>query len=665
MNFQALRQTGGLFLILCCASYSVAMRPAFAGPPEATWEVNLERKLNSKVARNILIYGNIRDHFRTSYQEGGFGYVPIRPYLEGNHLSNFDIVVYYDRSEGIKFQGKKAQELYKDFNIVLTAMDEVMRTNYAEKGVPRDPATALSVLENYVWSKSLSGKTVAVVMDYMETISDLSDETPEEKAVSVQLQKWINSPRFDRTKVQTIFLTEEKLKVNKRIVENARVVSIEVPVPSEGERLEYINSYIADFNPTVAPKAKQDSKSEAKPEVKKTIGKADSKEEIEAREKEVAEELKKEKARVKTDLEKKVLVIEPAVLARMTSGMNYDNLKFMLAEHLENGLPLNPESLIKRKKEVIDRESNGMLEFIEPKYTLEDVGGNEEVKASLRTTVQAIKEGNRAVVPMGYLFAGTVGTGKTFIVTALAGEIGIPVVMLKNFRSMWQGESEANLEKIFRILSAMEPVMVVIDEADTQLGKRGGADSGSSATDQRILGKMLELMGNTEKRGKIIWALMTSRPDRIQVDFIRSGRADVHVSLFNPRSIKERRDLFKRVLKKTQILSLKEADFSDEFFDKLPVLSGADYESVLTKASAEAFSLSLKDPTRQKEPTRQMVETAFANFKPAVAPEKMRALDLIAVKYCTDKTMIPSCYAALSEKQLNDEIDIASCFLER
>jgi len=93
-----------------------------------------------------------------------------------------------------------------------------------------------------------------------------------------------------------------------------------------------------------------------------------------------------------------------------------------------------------------------------------------------------LSQGRLDVVPMGYLICGPLGTGKSFIVRCFAKEIGIPVVELLNFRSKWQGQTEANLERVLSLLDAIGPVAVVVDEADAALGTRetGGADSGVS-----------------------------------------------------------------------------------------------------------------------------------------------------------------------------------------
>ena len=131
---------------------------------------------------------------------------------------------------------------------------------------------------------------------------------------------------------------------------------------------------------------------------------------------------------------------------------------------------------------------------------------------------------------MGYLLCGPVGTGKTFLVECLAGEAGVPVVKLKNFRDRWVGSSEGNLEKIFRLIRALGRCMVFIDEADQTLGKRdsGANDSGLSG---RIYSMIAQEMSDSGNRGRVLWLLASSRPDLIEVDLKRPGRIDVKVPL--------------------------------------------------------------------------------------------------------------------------------------
>ncbi len=142
------------------------------------------------------------------------------------------------------------------------------------------------------------------------------------------------------------------------------------------------------------------------------------------------------------------------------------------------GAPLDQDALTREKKRLIEEASGGLLTFMTSRVGLDAVAGHEGAKALLRETARALSQGRLDVVPMGYLICGPVGTGKSFIVQCFAKEIGIPVVELLNFRSKWQGQTEANLERVLALLDAIGPVAVVVDEADAALGTRetGGAD---------------------------------------------------------------------------------------------------------------------------------------------------------------------------------------------
>src|ERR1700746_399668 len=103
---------------------------------------------------------------------------------------------------------------------------------------------------------------------------------------------------------------------------------------------------------------------------------------------------------------------------------------------------------------------------------------------------------------------------------------------------MWQGVTEGNLERVLNLLQAMCPIAVMVDEADAQLGNR--SMSGDSGVSNRVFAQIAQFMGNTELRGKVIWFLLTSRPDLLPVDLKRQGRAEEHIALFYPHTDQER-----------------------------------------------------------------------------------------------------------------------------
>ena len=154
--------------------------------------------------------------------------------------------------------------------------------------------------------------------------------------------------------------------------------------------------------------------------------------------------------------------------------------------------------------------------------------GREEAAARRRRADQARRA---RTVPMGYLFCGPVGTGKSFLATCVAGSIGIPGVVLKNFRSKYVGETEGNLERVLACCARWGRSW-----SSSTRPTRCSAIATRAATpaSSRVFGMIASQMGDTRYRGKILWMLLTARPDLLPIDLKRQGRAEVHIPLFYP-----------------------------------------------------------------------------------------------------------------------------------
>src|SRR5512132_3857869 len=156
--------------------------------------------------------------------------------------------------------------------------------------------------------------------------------------------------------------------------------------------------------------------------------------------------------------------------------------------------------------------------------------------------------------------------------------------MLKNFRSKYVGETEGNLERVMSVLRAMGPVVVVVDEADAALGSREA--EGDSGTSSRVFAMIAAQMGDTQYRGRILWMLLTARPDLLPIDLKRQGRAEVHVPLFYPTDESEIRQMFVILARKLG------SKLSVEDVPALPTigqLSGADVEGIVGRAWRRAL----------------------------------------------------------------------------
>jgi len=236
---------------------------------------------------------------------------------------------------------------------------------------------------------------------------------------------------------------------------------------------------------------------------------------------------------------------------------------------------------------------------------------------------------------MGYVICGPVGTGKTFITTCFAGEVGIPAVTLKNFRSMWQGVTEGNLERVLNLLKAMSPIAVIVDEADAQLGDR--SSSGDSGVSNRVFAQIAQFMGNTEYRGKVIWFLLTCRPDLLPVDLKRQGRAEEHIALFYPETLEERRALLRAMQKKAGMAAFS-ADLEKLFLDNSGTLSGADIEAVLVRSRMRAAL------AQRTGVTEADLKGALEDFIPPSYPTEIDLQNIVAVLECTSRSLLPKKY---------------------
>jgi len=379
----------------------------------------------------------------------------------------------------------------------------------------------------------------------------------------------------NRRKIATFLVTEKLNDVNRLIAENSHTAKIEIKLPSEEEMLDYMKWLSAT----------------------------------------TFQELEKQ-SDVGLD-----------VLAKYLTGLSCVAAKNIISFALKNNYRIKQDFLRKRKKDVIEKECQGLLEFYESTYNLDMVAGHEPIKAWLRQDAELLRTGKIHALPMGYLIAGRIGTGKTFLVQCWAGELGIPCVVLKNFRDKWVGTTESNLEKIFSILYALGQVVVFVDEADQITGKRdsGSTDSGLSG---RIYAMLAKEMSETKNRGKIIWVFATSRPDLLEVDLKRPGRLDVHFPLFPPQTEKEYRDLFLGISKKLKY----PMDPKDiPHLPKGAVYSGNEIEGIMVRA--------LRVLELEKEPKRSLPEILGGVIKEVKAnanTRKLEYMDLVAVRECTD-----------------------------
>ena len=215
--------------------------------------------------------------------------------------------------------------------------------------------------------------------------------------------------------------------------------------------------------------------------------------------------------------------------------------------------------------------------------------------------------------------------------------MGIPCAVLRNFRSKYVGETEANLEHALDVLRSLGPVVVIIDEADAALGNREqGGDSGTQA---RVFSMIARQMGDTRYRGKIVWMLLTSRPDMLPIDLKRQGRAEVHIPLFYPHDQAEMDAMFTAMARKCGV---KLAPGLPGPVDLALGLSGADIESVVLAARRKGLDRAADAGTQAPETiSADDLRAALDDFMPSAQGLEKEMQEIAAVLECTEKRFLP------------------------
>jgi ATP-dependent 26S proteasome regulatory subunit len=501
----------------------------------------------------------------------------VAQFLAEQMFGRYDLVLHYDLGRGLRaFAGRDEARLRE---MVALANKEI--AGFSE--IKNDPGQVLAKLDQYVRNVVVAPedrrKSLALIIDQASFL--FPDGEPgrlsfQGSALLVTLLNWATSPHIKRLNMAFVLIDERISDLSGRLASNPHVATLEVPLPEEATRADYIATVVGAQS-------------------------------IEA-----------------------FSDYSVAELAKLTAGITLADVGVLLQTARQGATQrLDAQVFRDLKKRLIERHCQGLLEFVEPKWDLSIVIGHEAAKKRLVEDARLLKRGALDTLPMGYLLCGPVGTGKTFIAQCTAGAIGAPCVVLKNFRSKYVGETEGNLERVLSVLRAMGPVMVIVDEADAALGNRDA--EGDSGTSSRVFGMIASQMGDTRYRGKILWMLLTARPDLLPIDLKRQGRAEVHIPLFYPAEEEELKEMFVAMAKKLGT-SLAREDVPP--IPNVGKLSGADVEGVVGRAWRQSLLAG------EKSVGRAALAEVLDGFLPSTQGLEKELQEVAAVLECTDRAFL-------------------------
>ena len=532
----------------------------------------------------FLLHGNVRDLVPLGPPGPAEAWGTVPDFLARELFGRWDIVLAYDVGKGLRPLAGN------DGNRLRTMVQWLTERLGPAVNWPRDPDAAIAALDGLLERNLIDPpeqrKRIAVVVDYAQYLAPASDAASSARAGAgrlVRLLAWATNPLLRRVNVAVVLVTDVLAEMHARLVTNPAVTTIDVPLPEAAERERFA---ITTARAAGVPDDQLDA-------VKRT--------------------------------------------AALAGGLSLESLRAVITMAAREGTPPDGPEFARTKKDLIERSCQGLVEFVQPRLSLDAVAGHAAAKDRLESDAKAIKRGQLESAPMGYLICGPVGTGKSFIAECYAGSVGIPCAVLKNFRSKYVGETEGNLEHALDVLRSLGPVVVIIDEADAALGNRDqGGDSGTSA---RVFSMIARQMGDTRYRGKIVWMLLTSRPDLLPIDLKRQGRAEVHIPLFYPHDQADMDAMFTAMARKAKAML---APGLPGPIDLSLGLSGADIESIVLAAKRKGLDRAAD--AGQSPPdsiSADDLRAAIDDFLPSAQGLEKEMQEIAAVLECTEKRFLP------------------------
>lgn len=592
-------------------------------PTLPAWAETLRQKYLAGEASTFVLYRNVFDHF-----------------LVGETLHTLSSFLVTELFKDTKKQVVEVS-LERGIRVLSGPVDSTLAVLCGDDSGGDNLLSSLHALENQMRSQ----QSTAVIVPYADALLPAGDPSfmaQQDRQTYLAFHRWSLDKTLTSGDNITILVTESLNAINPGLLSNPKVAAIEIPMPDLPTRQRVI-----------AFLAPQLTEQQVKLFSERTGG---------LRTVQLTSIMASSEGQGLSEAQRRALILgllqgtadaEPraTTLATITAGMTPAEITKLI----EPGktLPVGDanQEVLKiihaRKREMIEKECAGLIEFIEPKHDLSSVGGQEHIKHALLAIAKNLKNGETTLTPMGLLAVGPMGSGKTFVIKAFLKEAGLSAVALKNFRSKWVGSTEANLERVLATVKAMGPIAVIIDEGDRSFGSGGGEDS-DGGTSSRVIARLKEFMSDPDNRGQVLFVMMTNRPDKLDSDIKRPGRLDRKIPFFYCDSAPERAQVLLAVLARYGEPCVAS---TEELLTLCETLSG------YSNADLEALALLAVELARnQSQPLNAEALThAAQDFMPPQEQDMIEFMELLAVSETSRRSMLPKRFRdmAISDIQNN------------
>jgi ATPase family associated with various cellular activities (AAA) len=406
----------------------------------------------------------------------------------------------------------------------------------------------------------------------------------------VTFLNWINDPFFSKSGSFIVLVSETRSEMNRRLLALPVTEHVEIPLPSAIERTHFVTQYMRACAPP------------------------DS-----------------------------TLEFEPSQQAFVedTAGLKLTSLEDLLETSRRTGEPVRREHVLTEVNLILEAELGDVVKVNLPDHSPEDIIGSEATTAILRSIFQRCDNPDTAVSAV--LVSGPNGGGKTFQMEAFAAESGRIVIELTGLRGMWFGQTDKLFERLRWHIATYGKVLILVDEAHTAFGSVH--HSATHETERRLAGNIIKMMGDPRLRGKVLWALMTSRPDELDPDV--KSRAPLQIPIFDPEGEARQRFIEEMFQRRGLALSPEELH---QVFQQTAHYSARDFDNLVREVKA------------QDKPVLEVLQ----NWQASTAIVQQRRLQmLIAALHCSYPHLLPEWLRNMSAEAIQKEAEELKWALHR
>jgi hypothetical protein len=566
----------------------------------------LARMINSGQARSIVLCGNIYDLYFDGKQ-----YAPLIPFLQSKTQVPGIIQVVYELNGPLRFSDEDKvkmreawtawknnvsvdsvpiKEVLQDgskFELRRKEFDQYLRDSIGNATQALEFLRQMSICSRTCLKDNLLIWIEASDMLLPAGDGDVAKMNDAQMRRVAIMTDWFSEPSFFTGRDTVCLIAESRSMIHPRVSRLPQVLSVEIPSPDNRQRQHFVQWHLSQPG---------------------TIG---SQQPVET-------------------------------VAEATAGLSLHALRQLLLAADYARAPVSREDTTRQVEQFIQAQlGEDVIEFKKPEHSLAHVIGFNRLKEFLNSyLIPRMKQSGEGAIP-GAAIAGPIGGGKTFIFEAVAAELDMPVLVLKNIRSQWFGQTDVIFERLRRVLEALEKVVIFVDEADTQFG---GVGEGAHETERRLTGKIQAMMSDPRLRGRVIWLLMTARIHLLSADIRRPGRVgDLIIPVLDPIG-DDRKEFIRWMLKPTNLVN----DSLVDWLDKEGLAS--DFSSAGYAALRSQFkAIPPKDENELKQIIRDFLQPAIQQTR--------RYQTLQALINCTRRSLLPDPEISDSSRaQWEDEI---------